>query len=212
MKKEEFIMENKDFDDLDKILYKEFNQNFKVTSKVSKRIDDTINMIRHKQKFSYKVIDSLKKVAVVSVSAVTLFGGYCFAKMIIENYFYTENNGIETAASNGYIYTINSDYSVSNNNKLKVDNILMDDFTLNLSLSLELDNIDYNNIKDLIFSDILITDDSKNILNEVYFMNTITSRTSIIFIKFNNTFISRDASYVYSVYIIIATIYCLCRI
>ena len=116
-------MENKDFDDLDKILYKEFNQNFKVTSKVSKRIDDTINMIRHKQKFSYKVIDSLKKVAVVSVSAVTLFGGYCFAKMIIENYFYTENNGIETAASNGYIYTINSDYSVSNNNKLKVDNI-----------------------------------------------------------------------------------------
>ncbi len=157
-------MENKDFDDLDKILYKEFKQNFKITPTVSKRIDDTINMIKQKQKFRYKVIDSLKKVAVVSVSAVTLFGGYCFAKMIIENYFYTENNGIETAASNGYIYNVNSDYSISNNNKLKVDNILMDDSTLNLSLSLELDNIDYNNIEDVIFSDILIADDSNNIL------------------------------------------------
>lgn len=157
-------MENKDFDDLDKILYKEFNQNFKITPTVSKRIDDTINMIKQKQKFRYKVIDSLKKVAVVSVSAVTLFGGYCFAKMIIENYFYTENNGIETAASNGYIYTVNSDYSISNNNKLKVDNILMDDSTLNLSFSLELDNVDYTNVKDVIFSDILITDDSNNIL------------------------------------------------
>lgn len=157
-------MENKDFDDLDKILYKEFNQNFKITPTVNKRIDDTINMIKHKQKFRYKVLDSLKKVAVVSVSAVTLFGGYCFAKMIIENYFYTENNGIETAASNGYIYTVNSDYSISNNNKLKVDNILMDDSTLNLSFSLELDNVDYTNVKDVIFSDILITDDSNNIL------------------------------------------------
>lgn len=157
-------MEGKDFDDLDRIIYKEFNDNFKISPNVNKRVNDTINMIKNKQKFRYKVINSFKKVAVVSVSAVTIFGGYCFAKVIIEKFFYQENNGIETAANNGYVYNVDSDYSISNNNKLKVDNILMDDYTLNLSFSLELDNVNYNNIEDLIFSDILITDESNNIL------------------------------------------------
>ena len=167
-------MENEKYDDFDKLLYNEFYYNLKITPSVEKCIDDTLYIIKNRQKSKYKIKDLLKKVAMICISAITLFGGYCFAKAIIQYYFYPENNGIETAASNGYIYTVNSDYVISNNNKLKVDNILMDDYTLNLSFSLELDNVDYTKIEDLIFSNILITDDYNNILyanNEQSFNN-----------------------------------------
>lgn len=167
-------MENEKYDDFDKLLYNEFCNNFKITPSVEKCIDDTLYSIKNRQKSKYKIKDLLKKVAMICIGAITLFGGYCFAKAIIQYYFYPENNGIETAASNGYIYTVNSDYVISNNNKLKVDNILMDDYTLNLSFSLELDNVDYTKIEDLIFSNILITDDYNNILyanNEQSFNN-----------------------------------------
>lgn len=161
-------MKNENFDNFDKMLYNEFSNNFKVTPKVEKIIDSTIESIKNKKQYSikYKITNSLKKVAVISISAITIFGGYCFAKMITENYFYPDNNGIENAASNGYIYTVDSDYSNSNNNKLKVSNILMDDYTLNLSFDMELnsDNIETSTINDVLFSNILITDDSKNIL------------------------------------------------
>lgn len=160
-------MNDKDFDNFDKILFNEFSDNFKITSQVEKKINDTLKSIRNKNSYGlkYKITNLLKRIAIVSTSIVTIFGGYCFAKIIIKNYFYTENNGIESAANNGYIYNVNSDYSISNGNKLKISNILMDDYTLNLSFDMILNsNIETSLINDILFSDILITDNENNIL------------------------------------------------
>lgn len=192
-------MVNKEFDELDKILYKEFYRNFKITPNVNKRIDDSINIIKKKQKNIYKLTNYLKKVAVVSVSAITIFGGYCFAKTIIENYFYPESNGIERAATNGYVYTVNSDYIISNNNKLKVENILMDDYTLNVEFNLELDKNTYGKIENLMFSNILITDESDNIIyannEEMFYDYCKKNNLNYQFMEFTDSYLNSSVNW-----------------
>lgn len=94
---------------------------------------------------------------------------------IIKN-FYNYNSGVDTAIENGFIdepemnYTDSDDKEILNENKsnteIKVKNMLMDDYSLSFTFSLKMDkNININEIKDLRFKKVLISDENNNILH-----------------------------------------------
>ena len=119
-------MESENFDDFDEFLFNEFNENFTIPNIVEKCIDDTLISIRNENlNKKYIISNIIKKVIILITSAITIFGGYCFARYVINNYFYPTKNGIETAATNGYIYNPNMEYVDSNGNKLKITNLLI---------------------------------------------------------------------------------------
>lgn len=158
-------MESENFDDFDEFLFNEFNENFTIPNIVEKCIDDTLISIRNENlNKKYIISNIIKKVIILITSAITIFGGYCFARYVINNYFYPTKNGIETAATNGYIYNPNMEYVDSNGNKLKITNLLMDDYTLNISFDINLNNIDISTIENFSFKNIIISDDLNNIL------------------------------------------------
>ena len=100
------------------------------------------------------------------ISAISAFiaitAGVVFAKDIskwINNIFNPEttSKGIIQMAENGYIQDTNMDFIESNDISIKIHNILMDDYNLNVVFEAEtkenLENINYVEILDLIISD-----------------------------------------------------------
>lgn len=96
---------------------------------------------------------------------IILTSGIGFASTYKIKNFFNHNEGMDTAIENGYILQNDVEYKKSNNIGIKVENLLMDDYNLNISFSIQLDeNIDKESIKDLEFLDMIIVDNDKKIL------------------------------------------------
>ena len=110
------------------------------------------------------------KMALATSACLVLTTSIVFAKDIsdfIKNFF-SHNFGMDTAIENGYIDNSSMDYIESNGTKIKVNRFLMDNYNLNLDLSIKLDeSIKQDKILRMSFPNMIITDENNNILEEV---------------------------------------------
>lgn len=113
---------------------------------------------RHRKYFN------LYKVAIIVICLL------CTSGIAYATYNYVKNNfnrrkGIETAINNGYIMNVDGEPVTSNDVSLKINQILLDDYNLDISFGLEFKNMEIpDNVQAIKFESMLITDESNNIL------------------------------------------------
>ncbi len=114
-----------------------------------------------------KVIE-VKSGKIIKLFALLLiFGvissGIVLAKNIISKIFFGGSKGVSTAIDNNYVVYSDSDFILSNNIGLKIDNIVMDNTYLGINFNLKYDNniFDFSNIS---FEKIIIFDENNYIL------------------------------------------------
>ena len=154
-------------------------------------IKDDIAISNFKKK--YQKQEKLKNIFqnILAISLCTLsITGIVFAKEIstkIYDNFWQTGNGVGKAMNEGYIENINMDYQVSNTNvqntetgekiedtetKIKVDEMVMDDFTLSLTFNVELSDKIKELIKDDVwecnFPDLVIYDENNIALYTIF--------------------------------------------
>lgn len=149
---------DKTFDEIDNLFLDYFNEN----KEVPYSIQNTINHALDSEKKQNSLLEFIKALIITLIGIFTVTGGLVFARKMVNHYF-NNNVGIDTAVQNGYIESVDSDYVESNNVKLKVKDFMMDDFNLNFNFDIMTDS-DISNVNDIIFSDVLITDESHNVL------------------------------------------------
>lgn len=113
---------------------------------------------RHRKYFN------LYKVAIIVICML------CTSGIAYATYNYVKNNfnrrkGIETAINNGYIMNVDGEPVTSNDVSLKINQILLDDYNLDISFGLEFKNMEIpDNVQAIEFENILIADENNNIL------------------------------------------------
>lgn len=155
-------------DNFDEKLFRYFKDN----QNIPNEIKDTIwNMDLHKRKV-HKI--NIKNAIITIISLLTMSTGVVFAKDIAEftqKVFFDSKKGVETAIENGYIYgnensnlEKESNLLESQNTDICISRMVMDDYTLDIEMMLEIeDNIDLT-AEHINFPDMIITDDMNNIL------------------------------------------------
>lgn len=147
---------DREYDEIDNMFFEYFS-NKEIPRVVENHIATAMYRINDN-----KLNEFIKKVAIVVVSIITVCGGLVFAKDIIKNIF-ANRQGINTAIENGYILSPNMEYVESNNTKIKINDILVDDYNLNINFSVKT-NGNVKDIEDVYFSSMIITDENNNIL------------------------------------------------
>lgn len=107
------------------------------------------------------------KMAMTACACLIVTTSIVFAKDIVDfiQNFFGNNIGMDTAIENGYIDSPSTDYMESNGTKIKINRYLMDNYNLNLDLSVKLEEtIQSNKILKMNFTDMIITDNNNNIL------------------------------------------------
>lgn len=155
-------------------IYNYFKENREVPLKIRNAIFE-VNLQKKKRKI-FNIYD-IRKVAVTAISLVTVTTGVVFAKDIgrfVQNLF-KDSAGVYTATQNGYIETNpETIYSDSENTKTRIQEMVMDDYTLDINMIVEFDeNIDITGIENFYMPDLIITDDMNNIL---YSANSETTK------------------------------------
>lgn len=158
-------MQNDNFDE-------KISRYFKENKDVPNEIKDIIwNMNLHKRKV-HKI--NIKNSIITIISFLTMTTGVVFAKDITEftkKIFFDSKKGVETAIENEYVYNnVNSNLEKesklveSKNTDICISRMVMDDYTLDIEVMLEIeDDIDLT-AEHINFPDMIITDDMNNIL------------------------------------------------
>lgn len=148
---------------------------------------------RHRKYFN------LYKVAIIVICLL------CTSGIAYATYNYVKNNfnrrkGIETAINNGYIMNVDGEPVTSNDVSLKINQILLDDYNLDISFGLEFKNMEIpDNVQLIEFENIIITDENNNILyhsdNKDFFDNYVKSNNlNIDYIKYSDNYINSSSS------------------
>lgn len=146
---------------------------------------------------------NLYKVAIIVICLL------CTSGIAYATYNYVKNNfnrrkGIETAINNGYIMNVDGEPVTSNDVSLKINQILLDDYNLDISFGLEFKNMEIpDNIQAIEFENILIADENNNILyhsdNKDFFDNYVKSNNlNINYIKYSDNYINSSSSNKYN--------------
>lgn len=141
-----------------------FIEEIEVPYHTKNTIMKTLQEQKEKSKKKKKKINIIRTLATACACCV-LVTGVVFAKDItnmIKNFF-LNNNGMDNAIENGYIDNPNMEYINSNGTEIKINSILMDDYNLSLEIGVKGDFIK-ENITEICFPDMIITDENKNIL------------------------------------------------
>ncbi len=155
----------KNNDKFEEKIYDYFKENNEIPQKITQSIYET-NLKKNKHKiFNFY---NIRKVAIAAISIVTISSGVVFAKDIAQfvKSIFKDSSGVDTATQNGYIETIpETIHSNSSNTKTKIQEIIMDDYTLDLTMFIEFeDNIDITGIESFKIPDLIVTDENNNIL------------------------------------------------
>lgn len=155
--------------ELDEKIEKHY-ENFDKYVVIPNEISNSIENFKYTKKHN-NVKELIKRIITIIVGICTITGGVVLAKDYILKTFGL-GNGIDTAIENGYIY--NNDESVEekiNNNGINanIKEFLMDDTNISAEISFQIPNelkkdINIQNIKIIELSDLIITDENKNIL------------------------------------------------
>lgn len=163
---------NNNYDEIDDLLF----EYFKATQSVPKIITNDIQSAMNNKNKKYKIVLLIKRFIITILGTLTITGGIVFAKDIktfvntlIENIYGNYNNGITTAINNGYFQDIDMKYIESNNIKVKVNQITMDDYNLGIIFNIEIEQSEF--FKDLYnvqFKNLLIMDENNNVIFAEY--------------------------------------------
>lgn len=148
---------------------------------------------RHRKYFN------LYKVAIIVICLL------CTSGIAYATYNYVKNNfnrrkGIETAINNGYIMNVDGEPVTSNDVSLKINQILLDDYNLDISFGLEFKNMEIpDNVQAIKFESMLITDESNNILyhsgNKEIFDEFVTKHNlNVSYKEYTNKYINSGLS------------------
>ena len=155
----------KNNDNFEEKIYNYFKENRDVPDKITQSIYE-VKLQKNKYKmFSF---DNIRKIAITAISLITVSTGVVFAKDIaqfVKNIF-KDNSGVNTAIENGYIYNdLNKVSCESENVKVQIEQMLMDDYTLDLGFLIEFNNnINIGEYENFGIPDILVTDEEENVL------------------------------------------------
>lgn len=167
---------NNNLDEFDKLLFEYFEKNKEVPNKITNGIRCSMK-VKNKQ-YKFKIL--IKKIIITILSLFTITGGIVFAKEIKSivqnmvdsnkrNIYGSYNEGITKAVDNGYSEHINMKYIDSNDTKVKVEQVIMDDYTLGIIFNIQVNNKelldDLSNIK---IKDFLIMDENNNVVFSEY--------------------------------------------
>ena len=166
---------NNDYDEIDKLIFEYFKNNQEIPENITNCIN---NALKHKS-IKHKIVLLVRKIAITILCILTITGGVVFANDIKElfynlkeNIFGTHNDGITTAIENSYDEKIDMEYIESNNVKLKIEQILLDDYNLGITCKIQFNELEENsyleNIYKIEFKNTLIMDDSNNVLYAKY--------------------------------------------
>ncbi len=155
-------MEQKD--KFDEKLFDYFKNNHETPMKITKGIKEIDLKEEKKSIFDFC---NMRKVAVAAISLVTVSTGVVFAKDIsnfIKNVFY-DNEGVNTAVESGYVYEVPNVYADSKDTQMRITEMIMDDYTLDLNMVAQFDkDINVTGIDKINIPDMIITDDENRIL------------------------------------------------
>lgn len=164
-------MEN-NYEEIDNLFY----DYFKDKEDVPNFITNTINHTLNNKNSQYTIMVLIKKIILTIISILTITSGFVFAKdlqnlaeKLIENIFGNYNNGISSAVKNGYVEDIDMQYIDSNDLKIKVDQIILDDYNLGIIFNIDTkEKLNTDKLFNINFKNILITDEDNNILFAEY--------------------------------------------
>ena len=142
---------------------------------------------------------NLYKVAIIVICLL------CTSGIAYATYNYVKNNfnrrkGIETAINNGYIMNVDGEPVTSNDVSLKINQILLDDYNLDISFGLEFKNMEIpDDIQLIKFENIIITDENNTILyhsrSKDFFDNFIrTNNLNVEYRKYSDNYINSNSS------------------
>ncbi len=157
---------NKENDSFEKKIKNIFTEEIEVPYHVKNTIRNTLNHTKESKKKNSLIFNTVKILATVCACCI-ITTGVAFAKDIstfIMNFF-NKNEGMDNAIEHGYIGKPNMKYIDSNGTELKINQVLMDDYNLSLEINIKLsEKINKENIDEISFPDMIITDEKNNIL------------------------------------------------
>lgn len=123
----------------------------------------------------------IKRVVALIICTITITSGVVFAKEIVNflNYIFNNStNSINTAANNNYIQNIEMDFVYNNDIGIKVDKVLFDNSSMNISYDYKI-NSEYN-IDNIELYDYQIKDERDNLLYSAIYDNNSYDKPFII--------------------------------
>lgn len=137
-------------------ILKRFNEEFELDNLNEKKVSNT------------KKIHKMKLLIVISFCTLSITTSIVFAKDImnfVKGIFPNVSDGVENAIENGYIQDSQMEYIENDKIEIKIDNILMDDYNLDIAFNIKLkDNLNKDKISNFYIPNLLITDENDNII------------------------------------------------
>lgn len=154
-------------DKIDNLIYNSFKNNSQTPNSFTNNIYK-VNLKSSNERKYLKFDFSIKRIVFYIISILTISSGVVFAKDIsnfIKNLF-NDSVGVETAVENDYIYSVPEEiYCESEDTISRVDELIMDDYTLDINMMIQLDKtIDVTSFDTIRIPDLIIYDEMNNIL------------------------------------------------
>ena len=159
-------MVNKDNETFENKLKRVFTEEIEVPYRVKNKIRTVLNDKKERKNRNRLIFNTIKILATVSACFI-ITTGVVFAKDVYNfiNNFFTNNEGMDNAIEQGYIDKPNMEYVESNGTEIKINKVLMDDYNLSLEFNINLNKeLKTENINDIYFPDMIITDENNNML------------------------------------------------
>lgn len=159
-------MVNKDNESFENNLKRIFKEEIEVPYHVKNKIRTVLDDKKERKNRNRLIFNTIKILATVSACFIVTTG-VVFAKDVYNfiNNFFSNNKGMDNAIEQGYIDMPNMEYVEFNGTEIKINKALMDDYNLSLEFNINLNKeIKAENINDIYFPDMIITDENKNIL------------------------------------------------
>lgn len=159
-------MVNKDNETFENKLKRVFTEEIEVPYRVKNKIRTILNDKKERKNRNRLIFNTIKILATMSACFI-ITTGVVFAKDVYNfiNNFFSNNKGMDNAIEQGYIDKPNMKYVESNGTEIKINKVLMDDYNLSLEFNINLNKeLKTENINDIHFPDMIITDENNNIL------------------------------------------------
>lgn len=161
--------------DIEKILQNANAEDVKIPIQVENRIEYVLNnidkykkkssILKNKKRMQFKLIPALS-LGIICATGVSFACTY-----VIKQYFY-KNEGMNTAIENGYIINNATEYIDASDAKVKVDQLILDDYNLGIVCNIELGEIKLKNYLENVykfeFKNTLVLDENNNVLFAKY--------------------------------------------
>lgn len=141
-----------EFDEIDNLMFEYFSKNNEVPESTKKVVCNAFNNNKY-------TINSLKKVAIYIISAAIITSSVALADGLINtenNLFVNTTDAIKVAVENGYVQSVDMDYVYDNNIGIKVNNLVLDDKTADVSFEYKCDR----NYSSVILDDCILKTDN----------------------------------------------------